>query len=122
MKSEVSCADKYYQWLPPHVKKVPSIAVLKMDFASAKMKKKRLNRPEAVLPKKEVRAKAPPPTKEEWDGFFDSLIEVGIRPAVAATHPRYCDLYIPKVSKGSASCLQEFYGPNTLNFTWEQLM
>lgn len=62
------------------------------------------------------RDKAPPPTTEELNGLFDSLISSGLRPAAAATNPRCSDLYVSATAQCNAAHLLDLYSPSASSF------
>ncbi|CAN7979290.1 unnamed protein product, partial [Ixodes persulcatus] len=121
MRDEASCTDSKSVWLPAHVKSLVSVPVADMDFSSSVMKKRRLSHEVTPLPPKQVRVRAPAPSEDEWKVLFDNVTNSGLRPAVAATDPRYSDMYVPKISSCTASHLLQLFDPNACDLTWEEL-
>ncbi|XP_064487680.1 uncharacterized protein LOC135399876 [Ornithodoros turicata] len=116
---ERSCTDGDNSWLPAHIRRIETRPVVEMDFASASMKKRRLDG-DAASPcelKAVTRTRAPPPTKQEWEKFFDCLIASGLRPAVSSTDPRYSDLFVPAVRTCNGADLRRLYDPSTSSLT-----
>lgn len=109
---ERSCTDTENRWLPPHIKKVNARPVVDMDFSSANMKRRCLlesNRLNTTCDKMRTTLDIPAPTATVWNIFFDALIESGLKPAVAATDPRYSHLYVPAAQGRDASYLDTLY-------------
>ncbi|CAN7950895.1 unnamed protein product [Ixodes pacificus] len=121
MRDEASCTDSKSVWLPAHVKSLVSVPVADMDFSSSVMKKRRLSHEVTPLPPKQVRVRAPAPSEDEWKVLFDNVTNSGLRPAVAATDPRYSDMYVPKISSCTASYLLQLFDHNACDLTWEEL-
>ncbi|KAH9380838.1 hypothetical protein HPB48_008577 [Haemaphysalis longicornis] len=101
IRAENSCTDGENSWLPVHIKKLQVRPVAEMDFASAAMKKRRLDdlgpscSPQ-VLPRAPApaRAPAPPVSKQEKDEFLGKLFSSGLRPAAASTNSKFSELTV----------------------------
>lgn len=111
-----SCTDVSNKWLPAHKRKVVPSPIAEMNFSSAQMRRRQLMSGISSTVQQVPRDKAPPPTTEELNGLFDSLISSGLRPAAAATNPRYSDLYVSATAQCNAAHLLDLYSPSASSF------
>ncbi|XP_049518142.1 kinesin-like protein KIF11 [Dermacentor silvarum] len=121
-REERSCTDSSNAWLPAHVRKIEAQPVAKMDFASATMKKRRLDENIDPSPKLSARKPAPPPTKDEWSAFFGVVTASGLRPAVLSTNSKYSSLYMPAVRTCNGADLRLLYDQRAVKLNYDELM
>lgn len=117
-----SCTDGSNQWLPAHKRKVVPSPIAEMNFSSAKMRRRELMSGDASTTQLVQRDKAPPPTSEELNELFGSIISSGLRPAAAATNPRYSDLYVSATAQCNAAHLRDLYSPSASHMDKSSLM
>ncbi|EEC18278.1 conserved hypothetical protein, partial [Ixodes scapularis] len=92
--SSLACTDQANAWLPPRMQVLECVPIAKIDFSSAKMKKRILDgerRPTA-----QTSSSVPlGATDEEWATFLAACHQSGCRPALLALEEDYVDEYIP---------------------------
>lgn len=124
IRAEQSCTDRENSWLPAHIKKLRVRPVAEMDFASAAMKKRRLDdlgpscSPQVPLRvPAPARAPAPPVSKQEKDEFLGKLISSGLRPAAASTNSKFSELYISAIRACTGGDLRLLYDRKTVQMS-----
>lgn len=124
LRNEKSCTDGINSWLPPHVRKLNACPISSLDFASSAMKKRRLDESGGSSCQQRQQPQvqhAPAPSEEEWGALFDSLLASGHHPCVAATNPKYSDLYVPTAKQANGADLRLLYDQKTTGLTWPEL-
>ncbi|CAN8007430.1 unnamed protein product [Ixodes pacificus] len=118
--SSLACTDQANAWLPPRMQVLECVPIAKIDFSSAKMKKKILDgerRPTA-----QTSSSVPlGATDEERATFLAACHQSGCRPALLALEEDYVDEYIPVATKFPSAILTSLWRDD-MPATWEEVI
>ncbi|CAN7944624.1 unnamed protein product, partial [Ixodes hexagonus] len=118
-RDEQTCTDRANAWLPPQLQTIEGTPVAKIDFASSKTKKGRLDG-KTGLPQRPKVSTVPRTSPEEFQRFLAACHQGGSRSALLSLIESYADIYIPVATKFPQAILSSLFS-DTSPSAWDEV-